>query len=162
MTRTLIPFLFLFSINLTALADTFKLPENQPEVSFILPDSWKLSEIGSGLQAASVDGEIYMTLAFFDAASAGVVAEANRTFLDKQGVTVEDKPKSEGDSTVNDMVVNHSIFKGTDKDGSCEISISVVSVAPGKGLMITYWISTDGADKNKESLDKIINSVTKI
>jgi hypothetical protein len=150
------------SINLTALADTFKLPENKPEVSFMLPDSWSLSETGSGLQVASVDGEIYLTLAFFDAASVGVVAEAARTFLDKQGVTVEDKPKSEGDSTVNDMPVNHSIFKGTDKDGPCEISISVVSIAAGKGLMITSWGSTDAADKNKESLDKIINSITKI
>ena len=162
MIRALVPLLFLCSVNLTALADTFKLPENTPEVSFILPDSWNSSEAGSGLQAVTVDGEISMTMAFFDPANVGVVAEANRIFLDKQGVTVEDKPKSEGDSTENDMTINHSIFKGTDKEGPCEISISVVSVAPGKGLMITFWGSTEAADKNKESLDKIINSITKI
>jgi hypothetical protein len=109
-----------------------------------------------------VDGEIYVTLAFFDAETGGAAAVATKTFLDKEGVTVEDKPKSEETSTVNDMAINQSIHKGTDKDGPCEISISVVSVAPGTGLMITSRGSTDAADKNKESVDKIINNITKI
>ena len=90
------------------------------------------------------------------------VVEANMTFLDQQGVTVEKKPKSEGDSTLNDMTIRHMSYQGTDKDGPCEVSISFVSVAPGKGLMITYWGSADAADKHKESLEKILNSVTKI
>lgn len=158
----LIPLLLLCSVNLTALADTFKLPANKPVVSFILPDSWNPTETESGLQAASVDGEIYLALEFFDADSMNDVVEANMTFLDQQGVTVEKKPKSEGDSTLNDMTIRHMSYQGTDKDGPCEVSISFVSVAPGKGLMITYWGSADAADKHKESLETILNSVTKI
>jgi hypothetical protein len=152
----------LCSVSLTALADTFKLPENKPVVSFVLPDSWKPTETDSGLQAVSVDGEIYLALEFFDEDSMKDVVEANMNFLETQGVTVEKKPKSEGDSTLNDMSISHMSYKGTDKDGSCEVSLSFLAVAPGKGLMITYWGSTDAADKHKESLEKILNSITKI
>jgi hypothetical protein len=158
----LLPLLFLCSVNLTAFADTFKLPESKPVVSFILPDSWNPSDTGSGLSAASVDGEIYIALEFFDADSLNDVFDADKAFLDKQGVTIEDKPQHEGASTVNDMAISQSSYKGTDKDGPCEISISVVSVAPGQGLLITYWGSTDAGAKHKESLDKIFKSITKI
>jgi hypothetical protein len=162
MVKSLILLFLLCSVSLTALADTFKLPENKPVVSFILPDSWKPTETESGLQAASVDGEIYLALEFFDADSMKDVVDANMTFLDTQGVTVDKTPKSEGDSTLNDMAISHMSYRGTDKDGPCEVSLSFVSVAPGKGLMITYWGSTDAADKHKESLEKILNSITKI
>jgi hypothetical protein len=162
MIRFLIPLGLLCSLSLTALADTFKLPENKPVVSFVLPDSWKPTETDAGLQAVSVDGEIYLALEFFDEDSMKDVVEANMNFLETQGVTVEKNPKSQGDSTLNDMSISHMSYKGTDKDGSCEISLSFLAVSPGKGLMITYWGSTDAADKHKESLEKILNSITKI
>ena len=75
---------------------------------------------------------------------------------------MEKKPKSEGDSTINDMAITHTSYNGTDKDGPCEVSLSFLTVAPGKGLMITYWGSPDAADKHKASLEKILNSITKI
>jgi hypothetical protein len=45
-------FCLLSSLNLSAFADTFKLPENKPIVSFVLPESCKatlLSPPGQGL-----------------------------------------------------------------------------------------------------------------
>jgi hypothetical protein len=162
MIRFLIPLSLLCSVSLTAWADTFKLPENKPIVSFVLPDSWKPTETDTGLQAASVDGEIYLALEFIDADSVNDVVDDSMSFLEKQGVTVEKDPKSQGDSTINDMAISHMSYKGTDKDGTCEVSLSFLTVAPGKGLMITYWGSTDAADKHKESLERILNSITKI
>jgi hypothetical protein len=152
----------LFFLSPLVFAETFKLPERTPVVSFVLPDSWKPTETDSGLEAVSVDGEIYMSVEFVDSDSIKDVIDGALSFLDKQGVKVEDKAKSEGDSTINDMSISHMSYNGTDKDGPCEVSLSFLTVAPGKGLMITYWGSPDAADKHKESLEKILDSITKI
>jgi hypothetical protein len=152
----------LASLSLSAIADTFKLPENKPIVSFLLPDSWKPTETDAGLEAVSVDGEIYLAVEFVDADSVSDVIDSNLSYLEKQGVKVEKKPKSQGDSKINEMDISHMSYDGTDKDGACEVSLSFLTVSPGKGLMITYWGSTDAADKHKDSLEKILNSITKI
>ena len=146
----------------SAFADTFRLPENKPVVSFALPDSWKPTETDAGMEARSVDGEIYLAVEFVDTDSLNDVIDSNLSYLSTQGVAVEKKPKSEGDSTINDMAITHTSYDGTDKDGPCEVSLSFLTVAPGKGLMITYWGSPDAADKHKASLEKILNSITKI
>jgi len=153
MTKFLIALCLLSAASLSAFADTFKLPENKPIVSFLLPDSWKPTETDAGLEAISVDGEIYIAVEY--------VIDSSVSYLEKQGVKVETK-KSEGDSTINDMSISHLSYNGTDKDGPCEVSLSFLTVAPGKGLMITYWGSADAADKHKDSLEKILNSITKI
>jgi len=161
MTKFLIALCLLSAASLSAFADTFKLPENKPIVSFLLPDSWKPTETDAGLEAISVDGEIYIAVEFVDADSVNDVIDSSVSYLEKQGVKVETK-KSEGDSTINDMSISHLSYNGTDKDGPCEVSLSFLTVAPGKGLMITYWGSADAADKHKDSLEKILNSITKI
>ena len=158
----LVAFCLLSSWSLSAFAETFKLPENKPVVSFVLPDSWKPTETDSGLEALSVDGEIYIAIEFVDADSVKDVIDSAFSFLDHHGVKIEDKPKSTGDSTINDLPISHMSYNGTDKDGPCEISLSFLTVTPGKGLMITYWGSKDAADKHKESLEKILDSITKI
>ena len=155
-------FCLLFSPSLATYADTFKLPENKPIVSFVLPDSWKPTETDAGLEAVSVDGEIYLALEFIDADSVDDVIDANLSYLEQQGVKVEKEPKNKGDSTINEMSISHTSYNGTDQNGPCEVSLSFLTVAPGKGLMITYWGSQDAADKHKESLQRILGSITKI
>jgi hypothetical protein len=131
-------------------------------VSFFLPDSWKPTETDAGLEAVSVDGEIYLALEFVDADSVDDVIEGNLSYLEQQGVKVGKEPKDKGGSSINEMSVTHLSFNGTDKEGPCEVSLSFLTVAPGKGLMITYWGSPDAADKHKVSLEKILGSITKI
>jgi hypothetical protein len=159
---TLLALSVLALLGLPAFAENFQLPEQNPIVSFMLPDSWKPTETDAGLEATSVDGEIYLAIEYIDADSVNDVIDGTISFLDKQGVKVEKKPKSEGDSTLNDMSISHMSYNGTDKDGPCEVSLSFVTVTQGKGLMITYWGSQEAADKHQESLLKIINSIKKI
>jgi hypothetical protein len=150
------------SLSVSALADTYKLPDNKPIISFTLPESWKPTETDTGLEAISVDGEIYLAVEFVDADSVSDVIDSNIEYLEKQGVKVEKKPKSEGDSTINQMAISHMSYNGVDKEGPCEVSLSFLTVSPGKGLMITYWGSTDAANKHRDSLAKIMDSLTKI
>jgi hypothetical protein len=159
---SLLSFCLLASSGLLACADTFKLPENKPIVSFALPDSWNPTTTEAGMQAASVDGEIYIAVEFIDSDSMSDVLDADSAFFKEQGVTIDGKQKAEPESTVNGMVIHTNNFNGTEKDGPCEISISVISVAGPAGLMITYWGSPGAADKHKDSLEKILKSIAKI
>jgi hypothetical protein len=79
-------FCLLSFLSLSAFADTFKLPENKPIVSFVLPESWKPTETDTGLEAVSVDGEIYLALEFVDADSVDDVIDANLKYLEQQGL----------------------------------------------------------------------------
>src|SRR6202161_2705540 len=108
MIRFLFALSLLGSLSISAFADTFKLPENKPVVSFVLPDSWKPTETDAGMEAQSVDGEIYLAVEFVDTDSLNDVIDSNLSYLVTQGVAVEKKPKSEGDSTINDMAITHT------------------------------------------------------
>ena len=144
-----------------ATAETFSLPERHPAASFMVPDSWKPSETDAGIEAASADGEIYLSIEYADADSMKDLIDSTFAFLDKQGVKVEDKSLKQGESTLNGMRVTHMNCKGNDKDGACEVAISFLALEEGKVLVITYWGSIDAADKHKESLDKILGSIQK-
>src|SRR5246127_2815493 len=118
---------FLALLGHAALAETFQLPQQNPIVSFILPDSWKPTETDAGLEAVSVDGEIYLALEFVDADSVDDVIEGNLSYLEQQGVKVGKEPKDKGDSSINEMSVTHLSFNGTDKEGPCEVSLSFLT-----------------------------------
>jgi hypothetical protein len=155
--------LFLLSAFIgSAVAETFKLPEEKPIASFVLPDSWKPSKTDAGIEAASVDGEIYISVEYIDADSVNDVIDSTMAFLTKQGVKVDDKSPTTGDSTLNGMKISHLAYKATDKDGPCEVSLSFLSVVEGKALVITYWGSSEASDKHKDSLEKIVGSFEKI
>jgi hypothetical protein len=157
----LIPFLLSAFVG-SAVAETFQLPEEKPIASFVVPDSWKPSKTDAGIEAGSVDGEIYISIEYIDADSVNDVIDSTLSFLSKQGVKVEDKSASSGDSTLNGMKISHLAYKGTDKDGPCEVSLSFLTVIEGKALVITYWGSAEAADKHKDSLEKIVGSFAKI
>ena len=72
----------------------------KPIVSFVLPESWKPTETDTGLEAVSVDGEIYLALEFVDADSVDDVIDSNLKYLEQQGVKVEKEPKDKRDSTL--------------------------------------------------------------
>src|SRR3984893_4803090 len=123
MIRLLLPLCLLVCFGLSAFADTYKLPKNKRFFFFVLPDSWNPTETDAGLQAVSVDGEIYLALEYIDADSVDDVVDENVSFLEKQGVTVEKSPKSEGDSTINDMAISHKSYKGIEKDEPGEVAM---------------------------------------
>lgn len=147
---------------LSAFADTFKLPESKPVISFVLPDSWNPTATAAGLEAVSVDNEIYLAVEFVDEDSIKDVFESDRSFLKDQGVTIEEKQQAEPDTMINKMPVMHKNFNGTDKEGPCDVSLSIIEVAQGQALVIMYWGSPNAAEKHKDSLEKIMNSMTKI
>ncbi len=62
-------------------------------------------------------------------------------FLKKQGVTVDDKTAQTKESKLKDMDVVYTKWDGKDEDGACHVTLSIVAIAKGKGLLVIYWAS---------------------
>ena len=76
-------------------------------------------------------------------------------YLKGQGVTVDEKSMKQSEGKLNGMEVFEIDWKGTDKDGATEISLSVVAVTKEKGLLLVYWASPEGTKKHIKTLGEI-------
>ena len=140
-------------------AKTYKLPEEESFASITIPDDWKSKEIDSGVEAQSADDEVYFYVEATDAKGLDKAIVEAVEYLSGQGVTVDDKSMKRGEGKINGMDVMEVDWKGTDKEGATEISLSVVGVTKEKALLIVYWASPEGAKKHIKTLGEIANSV---
>ncbi len=80
-------------------------------------------------------------------------------YLSGQGVTVDEKSMKQSEGKLNGMEVVEVDWKGKDKEGDAEISLSVVEVTKDKALLIVYWASPEGTKKHIKALGEIASSV---
>ena len=144
-----------------ASAGTHKIPSEDPVAIMTLPDSWEVDEIEDGIEATSADGEVYF---YVEATDADTVEEAmteGAKYLGSKGVTVDEKSVKKEQTKLNGMDVIEISWDGKDKDGAAKISLAVVAVTKGDGLLLVYWASPEGEKKNAADLEKIANSIRK-
>lgn len=138
---------------------TFKLPDEESFASITIPDDWKSKEIDSGVEAQSADDEVYFYVEATDAQGVEKQIEEAVKYLQGQGVTVDEKSMKQSEGKINGMEVMEVDWKGKDKDGATEISLSIVVVTKEKGLLIVYWASPEGTKKHTKALGEIASSV---
>ena len=141
---------------------TFKLPAEESIASITIPDDWKSKEIDDGVEAQSADDEVYFYVEATDAKGVEKSIEEAVKYLQGQGVTVDDKTMKQSDGKINGMEVMEVDWKGKDKDGATEISLSIVVVTKDKGLLVVYWASPEGTKKHMKTLGEIANSIKAI
>lgn len=138
---------------------TFKLPDEDSFASITIPDDWKSKEIDSGVESQSGDGEVYFYVEATDAKGVGKQIEEAVKYLQEQGVTVDEKSMKQSEGKINGMDVAEVDWKGKDKEGDAEISLSIVEITKEKGLLVVYWASPEGTKKHIKALGEIANSV---
>lgn len=159
MKTTSLALLFALALLTPALAKTFKVPDEESFASITIPDDWKSKEIDKGVESESPDSEVYFAVEASDAQGLEKTIEEAVEFLKEKGVTVDLKTQKQTEGKINGMDVIELDWKGTDKEGPAEISLSVVAVKSDKALLITYWASPEGTQKHIKALGEIINSV---
>jgi hypothetical protein len=85
-------------------------------------------------------------------------------YLKKQGVTVNDDTAETKEGKLGEMDVVITNWAGKDEDGACRVTLSIVAVSKGHGLLVIYWASPKG-DQNEENtkvLDAVANSIKPI
>lgn len=96
-------------------AGDFKLPDNNPVASFTIPALWKPSEYEDGIEAASDDDSVYITVEAADLSSTSAVEDAMKqslAYLRKKGVEVDES---------------------TAKQTQAQLGVWMWSMSPGEG-----------------------------
>ena len=143
-------------------AKTFKLPEEESFASITIPDDWKSKEIDSGVEAQSPDDEVYFYVEAMEAKAMDKAIMEAVEYLSGQGVTVDDKTMKQTEGKVNGMEGIDVSWKGKDKEGDAEISLTILAANKDKVLLITYWGSPEGTKKHDKVLGTILNSIKPI
>ena len=138
---------------------TFKLPDEESIATITIPDDWKSKEIDSGVESQSADGEVYFYVEATDAKGMDKSIVEAVEYLSGQGVTVDDKSMKQSEGKLNGMDVVEVDWKGKDKEGAAEISLSIVAVGSDKALLLVYWASPEGTKKHIKALGEIASSV---
>lgn len=140
-------------------AKTFKIPEEGAFASITIPDDWKSKEIDSGVESQSADNEVYFAVEATDAKGMDKAIEEAIQYLHEQGVTVDDKSMKQTEGKINGMEGVDIAWKGKDKEGDAEISLTILVAPKDKVLLITYWASPEGTKKHDKELGAILKSV---
>jgi len=142
-------------------AKSFKLAGNKPVATVTLPDSWKPDEYDWGVEAQSPDDEIYVAVEMATVKGLEKAAEQAMQFFKKQGVTLKGDPV-QSEHKLNGMDVVDLSWKGRDKDGEADISLSFVVVSETRVLLLYYWGSPGASAKYRDTLSGILNSIKRI
>ena len=140
-------------------AKVFELPDANPAVAAVLPDSWKPSETDAGVEATSPDGETYVALETATAKGMNQLIDADIAFLTKAGVVIDRSTQQTQDTTMNGISVSFLHWKGKDKDGPTAVTLGIFGLSDNLVLLMTAWSSPAGDKANGGALDRILASI---
>ncbi|CAN5612491.1 hypothetical protein BH09VER1_BH09VER1_21770 [soil metagenome] len=152
--------LLLFMALSSLSAGTFQFPDDNPVVSVTIPATWKPSEDETGVEATSKDEEVYIDIQSTNTKTVEKGIDDALAYLKDKGVTVTADSVKKQELKLNGLNVFEIAWDGTDEDGACKISLSVISVTDNQGLLVIYWASPEGEKKNQAALNQIANSIT--
>ncbi len=140
-------------------AATLKFPSEAPIAAITIPDDWDPTETETGIEATSPDTAIYFAIDVADEKTSDKVIEDAVTFLEENGVTIDDATQKQSEEIINGMEMSNFDWSGTDSDGDVSIGLSVLSPSAGKLLVITYWGSKSTQAAHAQALLSIISSL---
>lgn len=162
MKNFLLPILFAVVLPTAAMAETFKLPNDNPAVIVTLPDGWSPQEDDGWVEATSDDDEMFVAFEVTGLMDFEESLKETIQYLADEGVTVDEKSEVKEEFEINGMEGMEVAWKGTDKDGAVSVSLSVIAVAPDKILLLTYWSTPKGDKEQAPMLREILKSIRKI
>lgn len=162
MRSLLLPLAFAALLPQAALAETFKLPNDNPAVIVTLPDAWSPQEDDGWVEATSDDDEMFVAFEVTGLMDFEESLKETVQYLADEGVTVDTDSESKAPFKINGMDGMEVAWKGTDKDGDVSVSLSVIAVAPDKILLLTYWSTPKGDKEQQPMLREILKSIRKI
>ncbi|SDR39340.1 hypothetical protein SAMN05444161_3449 [Rhizobiales bacterium GAS191] len=143
-------------------AKNFAVPPKNPIATVSLPDDWDADEIDTGAEVTSADGEVYIAFETVKAAKVETAVKEAIDYLVKKGVNIEAASMKQKDITINGMTGFEIDWDGKDKDGAAKISLTLLAPTKDRFVMLTYWASPEGEEKNMEALMKIEKSIKPI
>ena len=146
-----------------ALAETHKIPEENPLVTVVVPDKgWNVTKIARGIELGDEDDEVYLSIEGIDGNNAAETGAAAVVYLNRQGVTIDQSTKTEKGGKLGDFPVYDMGWKGKDKDGDVLVHITIVTITPQRGILFTYWASPKGDKQHDAAFTAMVKSIKKV
>jgi hypothetical protein len=146
-----------------ALAETHKIPEENPLVTVVVPDKgWNVTKIARGIELGDEDDEVYLSIEGIDGNNAAETGAAAVVYLNRQGVVLDQSTKKEQEGKLGEFTMNDIGWKGKDKDGDVLVHITIVTITPQRGILFTYWASPKGDKQHDAAFTAMVKSIKKV
>jgi hypothetical protein len=90
-----------------ALAETHKIPEDNPLVTVVVPDKgWNVTKIARGIELGDEDDEVYLSIEGIDGNNAAETGAAAVVYLNRQGVVLDQSTKKEQEGKLGEFTMN--------------------------------------------------------
>src|SRR5262245_32270516 len=100
--KTLLIALVASLLALPGLAATYKIPEDNPVATVVIPDKgWEATKIARGIEVSDEDDEVYLAIEGIDVDNVDAVVTAAVGYLERHGVSVDSSTLKETEGTVN-------------------------------------------------------------
>ena len=164
MLKTLLALCLLVALPAMAQAKAFKLGDDSDDsITWItIPDTWEPSTFDNGVEGTSPDKETYVAAEIVDGSGLDAAAKDEDEFFAKQKITIKEETKKEKEIEMNGLHGYDVQWEATDADGPTHVSLTMLKVAEGKLLMLTYWGSEAGEKSNIADLQTISGSIKPI
>jgi hypothetical protein len=140
-------------------AKTFKLGDDKPVATIMIPDSWSPEEIDNGVEGTSKDGETYVAAEVVDAKNLNAAVDDGLKYFQKNGVKIDPATLEKKEQKIAGFDAVALEGKGTDKDGPTHVSLTLVIISGEKIVLLTYWGTATGEESNGPDLNKIASSI---
>ncbi len=162
MKRLILAFVLTLAIPGLGSAKTFKLGDDKPVASIMIPDSWSPEEIDQGVEGTAKDGETYVAAEIIDAKDIKSAIDDGLKYFQKNGVKINPDTLEKKEAKMGGFDAVTLQGKGTDKDGPTHVSLTLVIISGEKIVLLTYWGTATGEESNGEDLSKIAASIAAI
>lgn len=145
-------------------AKNLTLPLEDPTTVLTVPASWTSEKTDSGYTCESEDKEAMIVFETADKKEIEQLVDANIDWLMKEEKVEIDKSTEKKD-TIESGGFKWSTVSWAGKNeewGPASIMLAFADIGNDQMLMITYWVTTKGAEKHKEDIESILDSIKKI
>ncbi|MET3612383.1 hypothetical protein ABID16_000688 [Rhizobium aquaticum] len=146
-------------LSTVAYAGEVQIPSNRPIISASVPDDWSTNETGTGIEINSADNSVYLAIDVASPKKTGDMIDEAAKFLDKQGVTIDEKTQKYTEDKLNGKDIIYIEWAGKDKDGPASVGLAALVLNEKTVAVLTYWGTPGQEEKNSAAVGKILASI---
>jgi hypothetical protein len=146
-----------------ALAETHKIPNDNPIVTVDVPDKgWTASKIDRGIEVSDDDDEVYLAIEGMEMKDIPTMVKDAIGYLARGGVRIDTSTEKKVDGKLGNFDVYDIGWEGKDQDGDVLVHLTIVRITRERGVLFTYWASPTGDKENDEAITKMVKSIRQV
>jgi hypothetical protein len=123
-----------------AAAGTFPIPPDHPAATVDIPDDWRPTSIGGGVEGSASNVAVRLAVHFIPASDLDAASAATTTKLARSGVAVAPVSRREASRRYNGFDALRIDYTGTDQNGETDITIILIALPEKSGfLAVCTW-----------------------